>query len=115
MAIPARITLKPVVKGDTWDGMTVSMSSTETALDSDLATVRMQWQTSAGTVALTLSSEEAGEITITDAGGWEFTVEPRILSIDPSVYAIGVETTDAQGLVKTRIEGIHEILADPVA
>lgn len=114
MSAPYQVTLTPIVQGDTWDGLQCSFSSDGTAFADDLSLVRFQFQDEDGTSALTLSSAVSGEVTINDAANWTFTVEPRIISIEPGTYSIGIETTDSAGIKKTRIAGTIEIIPDPV-
>jgi hypothetical protein len=114
MAI-ANITLLPVVRNDTWDGLTnCKFSSTGTAFASPLATVRMSFKDSTGAVQLALSSDTPGEATITDAAGWEFEIPARKLTMTDGAYSWGIETTDDDGVVKTRVIGSIHILPDPV-
>jgi hypothetical protein len=114
MAI-ANIQLLPVVRNDTWDGLTgCKFSSTGSAFASPLATVRVSFKDSTGAVQLALSSDVEGEITITDAAGWEFDVPARVLSMTEGAYSWGIETTDSADVVKTRVIGSIQILPDPV-
>ena len=114
MAI-ANITLLPVVRNDTWDGLTnCKFSSTGTAFASPLATVRMSFKDSTGAVQLALSSDVEGEITITDAEAWQFDIPGRVLSMAEGTYSWGIETTDDDGIIKTRVIGSIPILPDPV-
>jgi hypothetical protein len=114
MAI-ANIALLPVVRNDTWDGLSgCKFSSTGTAFASPLATVRMSFKDSTGAVQLALSSDTPGEATITDAAGWEFEIPARKLSMPDGAYSWGIETTDSAGIVKTRVIGTITILPDPV-
>jgi len=113
MAI-ANITLLPVVRNDTWDGLSgCKFSSTGSAFASPLDTVRMSFKDSTGAVQLTLSSETTGEITITNAAGWEFDIPGRVLSLADGCYSWGIETTDSTGIIKTRVIGQIQILPDP--
>jgi len=114
MSLPAQIDLTPVIQGDTWDGLTVSMSSTGTAFGSNLSTVKMTFKDSTGTVALALTSATSSEILITSASSWTFNVVGRVLSLAADTYSWGIETTDAGGVIKTRLTGTLKILADPV-
>jgi hypothetical protein len=102
MSRPARITLTPVVEGDTWDGLTISWTSDGTAFADNLTSVAMEFKTPQDTVALTLSSED-GDITIDDANAWEITVLPSILPLAAGVWKCPITTTDAEGVIKTRI------------
>jgi len=113
MARPAQITLPPIVRGDTWDGISVSMSTNGSSLDDLLTSVRMTFhEAAADTDTLTLTST-GGDISITSAANWEFTVD----SITPFPLAAGtqyfnIETTDSAGSVKTYFVGTIQILND---
>jgi len=114
MSLPGQVNLTPVIQGDTWDGLTVSFSSTGTAFADTLSTVKMTFKDSTGTTALALTSASASEILITDSITWTFNAVGRILSLAADTYSWGIETTDAGGVTKTRLTGTLKILADPV-
>jgi uncharacterized surface anchored protein len=103
-------------KGCTWDGLTVTIISDDTEYASALSIARFQLQTSTGTIALTLTSATAGEVTINDAtaGQWSMTVESRVLTLDAGSYAWALETQDATGIVKKQLGGSLAILPEPV-
>jgi hypothetical protein len=113
MSCNTNIALKPVVFKDTWDGLTeLSFESTGTSFASELSLVRMFFKDAEGAVGLELSSAN-GTITIDDATNWQFTVNP----VSPMLLSIGqwlwsIETTDDQGVIKTRVFGSIEILND---
>lgn len=112
MARPANVTLEPIVYRDTWGGFTVSASSTGTALDSNLSSVRMFFRDTDNATGLELTNADS-EITITDANAWAFTV----LAVNPFPLAVGiwywsVETTNALGIVKTYLAGIVQVVQD---
>jgi hypothetical protein len=109
------IKLLPAVRNDTWDGLTgCKFSSTGTAFASPLALVRMTFKDSSGSVSLALSSANEDEIEITDAAAWEFDVLGRVLTMTEGAYSWAIETTDDEGIVKTRVVGTICILTDPV-
>ena len=117
---PQNITLPQTVTGETWSGLTIaSTSSDDTKYSSTLSRVRMSWKSlTDGSVALTLDSNVAGQITITTATAyaWAFTVEPRALSIPAGFYSWAIETIDgASVLDKDWFKGTHQIIADPHA
>lgn len=113
------IHLDDTVTGETWDGLTLTIdSSDDTKFAAALTAVRMSWKDDSGNVDLTLSSATAGQITINTATAyaWSFTVEPRALSLSPGTYSWAVETTDADGNVdKDFMAGCQTIIADPHA
>jgi hypothetical protein len=102
MSRPAKITLTPIVEGDTWDGLTISWASDGTAFADSLTSVVMEFKTPQDTVALSLTSED-GDITIDDANTWEITVLPTILPLTSGVWKCPITTTDAEEVIKTRI------------
>jgi len=111
MSAPTTSALKPIVFGDTWDGMTVDMTSTGTALDSPIASIRMFFKDDSGNVGLELTSDSG--ITITDANAWQFTVD----EIERFPLAIGqwywsIEITAVDNKRKTRTSGTKEVLDD---
>ena len=112
MGKPAKIKLRPIVYRDTWGGLTLTLASDGSALDSNLASARMFFRDIDGTTGLELTSADA-EITITSANGWIMTVA----AVNPFPLAVGnwfwsVETTNVAGIIKTRVIGIKEVLAD---
>jgi hypothetical protein len=113
------LVLDNVASGETWGGFTFAIdSSDDTEYAAALSRVRMTWKNASGTAALTLDSNSANEITISNSApyAWEFTVEPRTLSLTAGTYSWAIETTDADGVVdKDRLAGIQQILSDPHA
>lgn len=111
------IRLDATASGETWPGLSMAItSSDDTAYADTLALVRMSWKNEAGTVALTLSSATADQITIDTATAyaWAFTVEPRLLNLAAGSYCWAIETTDSAGTIdKDFLSGTHEIIADP--
>jgi hypothetical protein len=103
-------------KGDTWDGLTLAIASDDTEFEGTLVTARFQLQDSDGVSALTLSSAVSGEVTINSAspGAWSVTVEPRAITIDAGTYGYGLELTDSNSVVKTRLVGTLPVNPDAV-
>jgi uncharacterized protein YaiE (UPF0345 family) len=109
----AFITLPEAKTDKTWDGLTVSMSSTGTTFAESLASVKMTFKL-AGVESLTLTSA-ASQITITDAAAWEFTVEPiERLTLAAGVHSWAIETTSsaAPASVKDYLVGTIPVKAD---
>jgi hypothetical protein len=113
MARPAQITLPPIVRGDTWDGISVSLSSSGTAFADTLTSVRMIFHDAAGdTDTLTLTST-GGNISITSAANWQFTVNAITpFPLSPGTQYWNIETTDSGGSIKTYMVGTIQILND---
>lgn len=109
------IQLPCAYKDATWDGVTWEITSTDaTEFDAVLSSAKFQLKNSNGAASLTLTSATAGQITLnqTAARQWSITVESRILTLDSGIYSWALETTDASGIVKTRIIGNLEINDD---
>ena len=64
----------------------------------------MEWYDSDDAVALTLT--ELDGITISDAAAWEFDIDARLISLAKGSYYWKLKTTDADGIVKIRLQGI---------
>jgi hypothetical protein len=119
MQNPLNITLPPAITGDTWDGLTWTVSSVspdDTEFSGTLTTATFQLQDDTGNAILTLSSTVSGEVTINSSlpNGWSVTVEPRILTLAPGVYSYGLKTVDSDAIEKTKIAGILLIESQPV-
>jgi hypothetical protein len=112
-------TLPETFTGTTWSGLTWAVSVTgddETEFASELVSARFQLRSETGGVALTLSSENAEEVTLesTAADAWSIIVEKQDLTIAPGTYTYGLETTDADGITKPRMAGTLLVKPDPV-
>jgi hypothetical protein len=107
------IQLPATRKGDTWDGMTVALSSTGTTFADSLSAVHMSfWLAGATTAALDLKSADS-EVTIDDAAAWEFTVDPvSPMTLAAGQYSWQIQTTDSAGVIKTYLSGTIEITSD---
>lgn len=119
MVDPLNFPLPPTFTGNTWDGLTWTVSDVDagdTEFAAALASARFQLQDAAGAVALTLSSATAGQVTlnVTTANAWSFTVEPRALAVTAGTYTYGLETVDADGVTKIRMAGTLVVKPDPV-
>ena len=117
---PLNFVLPDTFKGDTWDGLTWAISDVsadDTEYASTLSSARFELQTEVGEVAIILNSGVSGEVTINtaSANAWSVTVEPRILNLAAGSYSYGLRTTDADGIVKTRMAGILEIKSPTVS
>lgn len=103
------IELKPVPTGTTWDGLSnVSFSSDGSAFGSPLSAVSMTWYDVSDSAVLTLT--EFSGITITDAASWSFDIDGRLISLSAGSYYWKLKTTDAEGIVKIRLQGGIDIL-----
>jgi len=112
---PPFVHLPCTYKDATWDGLTWRITSTDsTEFDAVLSSAKFQLKDSNGAAALTLTSATAGQVTLnkTAARQWDITVESRILSLDAGIYSWALETTDADGVIKSRLIGDLKINAD---
>lgn len=111
MARPSIVNLEPIVVGNTWDGMSVSYTSSGSAFANTLTAVSMEFKTPGGVLTQTLSSA-AGTITITTAtpNAWLITVPKIILTLTDGNWHWAITTTDSAGIVKTRNVGTLLIL-----
>lgn len=108
----ATIRLAPLVKGDTWDVLQVSMTTDGTALDDALTNVTMTWTRADGTAGPVL--DETDGITITDAASWQFEVDevledPR----DVGHWTAIILCVDSAGVRKTRQTILQQVTAAP--
>lgn len=113
MTCNSTLILKPCVYLDTWDGLSnCSFSSDGTAFASSLTLVRMFFRDENSVIGLELSSANS-TITIDNAAEWYFTVAPvSPMTLAPGDWYWSIETTDSEGVIKTRIFGTLEILND---
>jgi len=97
---------------DTLDAINFSAARTPTAFD-DLASVEVEFRPSSTNncgVSLELTSA-GGQITITDAAAWEFTInEIEELDLEPGYYVCSFRFTDVSGRRKNYLRGNITIL-----
>lgn len=102
------------VEGDTWGGVpSTSYLVDGTPPSDDLASVKMEFRaglTSSETL-ISLTSAD-GDITITSAANWEFTVPAQSLALlfAQSPYTWAIQTTDISGVIQTILKGNIEVL-----
>ncbi len=91
--------LPAVVEGSTWDGFSVSLSSTGTSLADPLDTATLTLKDADGATVISLS--EGAGITITDAATWALTVSPITpLSLTTGTYAGSLRMVNTSGTVR---------------
>lgn len=102
------------VSGDTWNGLS-SISIQNRLAPGDLESVKMGFKVSkTNTVpALELTSAN-GDITITDAVNWVFTVNPGRYNLPVGSYVWQIEASDdsSPAYVQTYLEGTCEVLSN---
>ena len=99
-----------ITQGDTYPACNIK----ETQSDTELIRVRVKIKL-AGVIALTLDSNSSGiTLNSTGAGEWDFTIEAipatATTALAPGCYDYDIETTSANGVVRTEFKGNWEIL-----
>lgn len=118
---PQALTLDPFTEGDEWEGipgLQIQIGPTGgpyAAPESPLAIVTMRFKRVGreASAAVELSSETAGEITITDAATWEFSIPPQIvplLTCGTWTWRIRCKDSTATGKPKTYLADTLEVL-----
>ena len=111
--------LEDTFEGCTFSGFTVSLTSdaedTEFSAALSLAVFRLKDSVSGD--ELTLSSANAGEITLesTASNAWSITVEPRIVNLTAGTYSFAIITTDAGGFKLPLMQGTLRIHPSPLS
>jgi hypothetical protein len=103
------------VAGDTWAGLTSVTIGTGRNSPGDLASVKMAFKLNPKAVSPTLELTSAGgDITISDAVNWVFTVDPARLPLIPGNYVWQIETEDdsATPYVETMLAGNCNVLSN---
>lgn len=102
-----------VTAGDTWSGMTVQMTVNEVALDLTDAVITMQArQTVDSAPVLSLTTVDSGGITITDALGGEFVVDPVVVSAPAGAYLYDINIVLGDDTIKTYLAGCMTVRAE---
>lgn len=102
------------VAGDTWGGLS-SITVSNRVAPGNLASVKMAFKQNPKSVSPMLELTSAdGDIIISDAANWVFTVNPGRYELPVGQYVWQIETSDSSSpaYVETLIEGTGEVLAD---
>jgi hypothetical protein len=100
------------VKGDTFNGITFTVTLNSIALPLTGATIKMQLRKLiTDPVALELSTIN-NKIQITNAPGGVFAIMPQIIDIATQNYIYDIEITLQDGTIKTYISGKWKIISD---
>lgn len=101
-------------KGDTFPGVTFTVTVNASPLNLTNATIKMAVKTSktAGTTAVKLFTSTSNNFTILDATEGIFKFNSQIISIPAGTYFYDIQIVLADGTVKTYIEGTWKILQD---
>ena len=108
---PGEITLSSYVYGDTWNGINeIVVTIDGVAPSASLASVEMEFRSKLvpSNVAKLLTSPD--DITISDAVNWEISIPAQDLGLTAGVYNWYLQTTDADDIVKTYVQGTIEVL-----
>ena len=106
-----QIPLPDIFRGDTWDGISVGLRTDGTLLANPLASVRMSFSDGAADVLMLTSA--AGQIVITSAADWRFTVNPITpFPLPVGIFYWNIETTDSMGTIKTYLAGTIPVIKD---
>jgi len=113
MGRPANIPLPDIVRGDTWDGITASLSTDGTLLADSLVGVRMSFKGPDSDAEALMLTSAAGQIVITSAANWRFTVNPITpFPLTVGTFSWNIETTDSGGSIKTYLAGTILVIND---
>jgi len=111
--LPERYCLPSILTGDTFPGLTVdSITINGAAPTSALASVRMDFRTAPAATSADLSLSNGSGITIDDAANYGFTVDAFDVALDPALYYFDIETTDADGTIRTYLKGTWQVSRD---
>ena len=102
------------VSGDTWNGFP-SITIQNPLAPGNLASVKMGFKVTAqNTVPALELSTANGDITITSAANWVFTVNPGRYNLPVGKYIWQIETTDNSfpAYIFTVLEGTAEVLSN---
>jgi hypothetical protein len=103
--------LRPAVKGDTWDGVTLIISTDGTADDLTGYTIEMKVeQPGSNTASKSLTTEDSGGITITDAEAGTFKIDSFLMDLQAGDYEYRIILIDGDERRKTRVKGNWKII-----
>lgn len=111
---PIMADLPSCMKGDTYDGWTSGWSSTGNAFAAALAGVRVAFVDENGVVQMTLTDASGITVNSTTANAWNYTIDPFEMTLPVGRHSYGEETTDENGVIKTRVIGLINITTDAV-
>lgn len=116
MSTPDTVTLPDQLRGDTWDGLRMTVQTTDgqtvTPVDLTGASIRMQLRRKPGSEILQAWTTLAADIVITDAVAGQFSVLPSIIDVRGGVYQFDIEITLADNTVMTPVAGTITITED---
>ena len=107
--IPAKKTLKPQIKGDTFNGVRFTLSP---VTDLTGATIRTQFRKGGKRNEVVKEITTADGITVEDLVNGVFVWDSFIMDLNPCIYYYDVEITFPNGDVKTYVEGVIKVTQD---
>jgi len=103
-----------LTKGDTFDGVTFTVTDSDTGAAIDLTdySARMEIRSGSktGTVAATFTTDSG--LTIADAEGGQISIDPFSVTYDAGYYQYDIQFTDGDGDVYTWIGGQVRVVQD---
>lgn len=106
------ITLNPHTSGDTWRGLSLSLSINSAPMDLTGASIKMQMRKNPAAAAFEYSWSTAdGSITIDNPLSGAFTINKRVISGKDTLH-FDIQVTDALGDIRTMVSGTLPITQD---
>lgn len=109
---PAVYNLSSHISGDTWNGLSISIQINDADPTYELESVKMQVRKSTFSKVLLEFSTDNGKIVITDPVTWTFIIQSQVISLCPDTYIYDIQTIDANGAIKTYVNGTWTISGD---
>ena len=111
---PQSLTLESFTEGDTWEGIpsiTIAINGAAPVSAMSLVTMRFKKAGLATSTAVVLTSATPGQITITNAATWTFTVPEQIVTgLTVGKWTWQIRITNAAGVKKTYLADEIEVL-----
>lgn len=110
LGLPGTYNIKSRLTGDTWPGITFTLSINDEPIDFTDCVVEMAFRKNSviGKLEWLLSSE-SDDITIDDSS---ITILPRLLTLSPGKYVYDLQVTFPDSTVRTYVKGSFQVLKD---
>lgn len=113
LGLPGTYNIRARLAGDTWPGLSFTITVNEVPVDFTGCTVDMAFKRRSRLGKLEwLLSSETGAITVDDN---IITVTPRLLTLKPDSYVYDLQVTFSDGTVRTYVKGSFQVLSDITA
>ena len=114
---PADYTMKPFVRGDTWDGITsIGIYFTGDFWPVESGRLQFRKEKARGGAPLEELNTASTGIVIEDTGingsGWIFSIPRQELNLPAGISYYDFETIDSNGVIKTYVEGMISGIQD---